>query len=358
MNTGKKTAIIAVTANGKALAASISKKYPAGCFVPEKLQSEGFRALKPDFSTGMRLLFQQYDALVCIMAAGIAVRTLAPVISDKLYDPAVVVMYEKGLHAVSLLSGHLGGANELTRKLADITGAAAVITTATDVQRVAALDMIVPSVPAWIPDFRENCKRMNGLLAAGKRVGLYEEIPVEIDRRGFIPVEASWDMNPDELPENLEALIWVTHQYRLPELNLYTVKMVPQTRVLGIGCRKSVEPENMMRAFTEFCIRYNTDPHAFSTIASIDIKKNELAIKQLAEELNCPFITYPAEQLRKVAGKYPASEFVRQTVHVGNVALSSADLASEGRVLTPRFTAYGITMAMGERTRMNNGVKA
>lgn len=346
MNTGKKTAIIAVTANGKALAASIRKKYPADCFVPQKLESEGFQAIKPDFSNGMRLLFQKYDALVCIMAAGITVRTLAPVISDKLYDPAVVVMDEKGHHAISLLSGHLGGANELAQKLADLTGAAPVITTATDVQKVAALDMIVPSVPAWIPDFRENCKKMNGLLAAGKRVGLYEEIPVDIDRRGFIPIT-----NPYELPEDLEALLWVTHRYRLPELNIYTVKMVPQTRVLGVGCRKNIEPEIMMQAFTAFCAEYDTDPHAFSVIASIDIKKNEPAINQLAQTLNCPFITYTAEQLRQVSGKYPASEFVRQTVQVGNVALSSADLASEGRVLTPRFAANGVTMAMGERKK-------
>ncbi|MFW5435892.1 cobalt-precorrin 5A hydrolase [Paenibacillus apiarius] len=353
MSTDKNTAIIAVTEHGKALAATIKAALAADCFVPAKLQSEGFAALQPDFAAGLRLLFQQYDALVCIMAAGIAVRTLAPVISDKLYDPAVVVMDEKGHHAISLLSGHVGGANELSRKLADLTGAAAVITTATDVQKVAALDMIVPSVPAWIPDFRENCKRINGLLAAGKTVGLYEEVPVQIDRRGFTPVT-----NPHELPEQTEALVWVTYRYHLPELNVHTVKMVPQTRVLGVGCRKQTEPEQMMQAFTEFCIQHDTDPHSFSAIASIDIKKNEPAIKQLAEKLNCPFITYTAVQLREVADKYPVSEFVRQTVQVGNVALSAADLASGGRVLTPRFAACGITMAMGERTKMSNGVMA
>ncbi|WGU95037.1 cobalt-precorrin 5A hydrolase [Paenibacillus dendritiformis] len=353
MSTDKNTAIIAVTAIGKALAASIKEALAADCYVPAKLQSEGFAALQPDFATGMRLLFQQYDALVCIMATGIAVRTLAPVISDKLYDPAVVVMDEKALHAISLLSGHVGGANDLARKLAELTGAVPVITTATDVQQVAALDMIVPSIPGWIPDFRENCKRINGLLAAGKTVCLYEEVPVEIDRRGFTTVT-----NPHELPEQAEALVWVTYRYRLPELNVHTVKLVPRTRVLGVGCRKQTEPEQMRQAFTAFCIRHDTDPQSFAVMASIDIKKDEPAIKQLAEQWNCPFITYTADQLREVEGKYPVSEFVRQTVKVGSVALSAADLASGGRVLTPRFAVNGITMAMGERTKLSDGVKA
>lgn len=128
--------------------------------------------------------------------------------------------------------------------------------------------MIVPSVPGWIPDYRENCKRINGLLAAGKTVCLYEEVPVEIDRRGFMPVT-----NPHELPEQAEALVWVTHRYRLPELNVHTVKLVPQTRVLGVGCRKHTEPEQMRQAFTEFCNQYDTDPHSFAVMASIDVKR-------------------------------------------------------------------------------------
>ncbi|EIT3882662.1 cobalt-precorrin 5A hydrolase, partial [Listeria monocytogenes] len=107
------------------------------------------------------------------------------VIEDKLSDPAVLVMDEHGKFIISLLSGHVGGANELTERIATITGGAAVITTATDRANVAAIDNIAKQLNGYLPDFKATTKRINGLLAAGKEVGLYIDEPLEIDTRGF-----------------------------------------------------------------------------------------------------------------------------------------------------------------------------
>ncbi len=139
----------------------------------------------------MREIFTKYQALICIMATGIAVRTLAPAIEDKLSDPAVLVMDEHGKFIISLLSGHVGGANELTEQIAMITGGAAVITTATDRANVAAIDNIAKQLNGYLPDFKATTKRINGLLAAGKEVGLYIDEPLDIDTRGFTMEEVS-----------------------------------------------------------------------------------------------------------------------------------------------------------------------
>lgn len=149
-----KLAIIAVTERGRDLAITLTKTVAATIFVPEKHCTEQTNSLTPDFGTAMREIFTKYQALICIMATGIAVRTLAPVIEDKLSDPAVLVMDEHGKFIISLLSGHVGGANELTERIATITGGAAVITTATDRANVAAIDNIAKQLNGYLPDFK------------------------------------------------------------------------------------------------------------------------------------------------------------------------------------------------------------
>lgn len=202
-----KLAIIAVTERGRDLAITLTKTVAATIFVPEKHCTEQTNSLTPDFGTAMREIFTKYQALICIMATGIAVRTLAPVIEDKLSDPAVLVMDEHGKFIISLLSGHVGGANELTERIATITGGAAVITTATDRANVAAIDNIAKQLNGYLPDFKTTIKRINGLLAAGKEVGLHIDEPLEIDTRGFTT-------------EEISPQIYISTKYKLPMTTL------------------------------------------------------------------------------------------------------------------------------------------
>ncbi|WP_042349363.1 cobalt-precorrin 5A hydrolase [Bacillus massiliigorillae] len=343
MNTVKRIAVVALTENGVLLAKEVNQHMHCDIYVGDKIAQQGTENLKPTFQEGMKQLFQTYDALVCIMATGIVVRTLAPYITDKLSDPAVVVMDEKAKHVISLLSGHIGGANELTSKLAKLLHSDPVITTATDVQEVAALDNIAQKIDARIPNFRENVKLVNGLLASNKRVGLYNDTEYDVDSRGFIIIDEL-----DEVPKDIEALVYIGDRLSLQEFNIpKIIKVVPKTRILGIGCKKNTDFNKMRIAFSMFCEKWDIDPHAFHTIVSIDVKQDEPAIKKLAEIMDCEFHTYTASQLETVSYHYPVSDFVQKTVGVGNVALSSVHLACDGNVLTDRYIWEGMTMAMG-----------
>ncbi|EHL2824240.1 cobalt-precorrin 5A hydrolase, partial [Listeria monocytogenes] len=227
-----KLAIIAVTERGRDLAITLTKTVAATIFVPEKHCTEQTNSLTPDFGTAMREIFTKYQALICIMATGIAVRTLAPVIEDKLSDPAVLVMDEHGKFIISLLSGHVGGANELTERIATITGGAAVITTATDRANVAAIDNIAKQLNGYLPDFKTTIKRINGLLAAGKEVGLHIDEPLEIDTRGFTT-------------EEISPQIYISTKYKLPMTTLERIQLVPKQFILGVGCRKGISAETI-----------------------------------------------------------------------------------------------------------------
>jgi cobalt-precorrin 5A hydrolase len=129
-------AVLALTDRGGELARQVQRLLPEvpDVYVPEKIEPEGFEVKHfftfPKFGEAFSGCFTHYDALVCIMAAGIVVRTMAPLLRNKLTDPAVIVCDEQGRFAISLLSGHVGGANFLTRQLAEVIGAQPVITTA------------------------------------------------------------------------------------------------------------------------------------------------------------------------------------------------------------------------------------
>ena len=160
MNTVKpeSIALFCLTPGGVRLAKRLAAMLPLTCYTSEALQEEGFIPFNGGFASAAREAFSSFSALIFIGATGIAVRVLAPLVNDKLSDPAVVVIDERARHVISLLSGHAGGANALTRYLAGMLDADPVITTATDVNELAALDTLAFQLNARMTDFRAAVK--------------------------------------------------------------------------------------------------------------------------------------------------------------------------------------------------------
>ncbi|MGT2934004.1 cobalt-precorrin 5A hydrolase [Streptococcus catagoni] len=339
-------AIVALTESGKETALSLQAKLEqdSEVYTTEKLADQRSRPLSGSPRAAIAKLFTEVDVLIGIMATGIVVRAIAPVIVDKETDPAVIVMDEKGQNVISLLSGHLGGANKLTKEIARLMGAHPVITTATDVQDVVALDTLAQSVNGWRSDLRPLVKPFNQLLASGQPLYFYQEKAWIDDFRGLIPFKK------EELKEKLQGkdplIIISTEVVGKDRENLALIH--PKPYVLGVGARKNTDPQLFKVGFEQFCQKEQIDPKEIGKIVSIDFKKDEKAILALAKELACPFETYSKEELLTVADKYPQSEFVKKTVGVGSVAQASADLASQGQVLSQRFAYKGCTYALGK----------
>ena len=274
--------------------------------------------------------FSQSDGLVYVGAAGIAVRAIAPHLQSKTTDPAVVVVDECARYAIPILSGHLGGANDLARAIGRVCGAIPVLTTATDVNSVFAVD--------------EWAKRQNCLVLNPERI---KTVSAKLLAGGTVTVQSSWPI-AGQPPRNVHQgensgadVLLDIHPSPGEVLHL-----VPRIAVLGVGCKKNVSSQALEAALAAFLTGAGVCEQAISAVASIDLKKEELGLLSFCAAHDWPLRTYPAEQLRAVEGQFTPSAFVQGVTGVDNVCERSAVLASGGVLCRGKTAGNGVTMAL------------
>lgn len=278
--------------------------------------------------------FHDTDALVFIGAAGIAVRALAPAIVSKTSDPAVVVADDGGRFAVSLLSGHIGGANELAERIGTLIGAVPVITTATDAGGVFAIDVWATKKDMRIAN-PERIKIVSAKLLAGGIVRIRSAFPVAGDPPdGVILTSGDSDVIVDcraaGEPEGLH--------------------LIPRAATLGIGCRKNTTVEAIEKAFQHFCETSGVCRQAFEKVCSIDRKRDEPGLVAFCGKHGLPFETFAAETLAGAKGDFISSDFVAAVTGVDNVCERSAVMGSRGGTLAVgKAVVGGIAMAAAFR---------
>ena len=344
MNTDKPDlAILTLTPGGMIQARSLARQMTCDCYTSDKLVSEGFLGFDGSMAACVERLFVEYRALLFICASGICVRMIAPLVSDKLSDPAVLVMDERGQHVISLLSGHVGKANELTLKIAELTGASPVITTATDVNQLLALDILIAQVGANVSEYRQQVKMVNQMLVSQQKVGLYlDNVHLE-DTRGFLKIT---DLS--SLPEDLSALVVFSHRTDIVvQCSIPVVWVIPRNIVVGIGCRRGCEGELLYQNLCQHLESLKIDIRAILKIGSIELKQSEPGLIALKNRLNVPFTVFSAQELKEYESHFPQSDFVQQTVGVGSVSQPAAWIMSHGHLLEPTLKQDGMTITLG-----------
>ena len=273
------------------------------------------------------------DALIFIGACGIAVRAVAPYIKSKTTDPAVIVIDDQGKYVIPILSGHIGGANELAKKLASLIGGAAVITTATDGAGKFSCD-------AWA--VRNDC--------AISSMEVAKEVSASI-LKNDIPICSDYEL-PPSLPKGLvkgekgELGIYIGVCGKSP-FNT-TLRLVPRVLTLGIGCRRDTSKEHLMSSIKKVVADNGLDILAVGKIASIDVKKDEEGLLSCARELNAEVAFFTADELNLAEGDFDESAFVKNTVGTGNVCERSAVLAG-GKLIVRKIAMDGVTIAVAEK---------
>ena len=290
--------------------------------------------------------FSQDDALIFVGACGIAVRSIAPYVASKKTDPAVLVIDECGKYVISLLSGHLGGANELTAKAAEILNGQAVVTTATDLHSRFAVDVFARRNHCDI-FYMKAAKEVSAAILAGETVGFYSEFPWKGELpRGLTVCDSEGRDQEGKKPETGIAL--TIHTSCMPFVS--TVQIVPHVLTLGMGCRRDKESEAVKEAAEECLMKAGLNRAAVEKIASISLKKNELGLNSLAENWQVPFETYEEEQLKELEGDFTPSAFVKSVTGVDNVCERSAVLgAGNGRLFIKKSGGNGVTTALAVR---------
>ncbi|MBR1390349.1 MAG: cobalamin biosynthesis protein [Lachnospiraceae bacterium] len=293
-------------------------------------------------------VFSAMDGLVFVGAAGIAVRAIAPYVKDKLQDPAVVVCDEKEQFVIPILSGHYGGANELAVRIATGLGAAAVLTTATDVNHKWAVDVFAAKNQLSIGN-REGIAKVSAKLLAGDYITFYSAKEV----RGSFPPQVTGisdlsDLSDSAAPSGQAVDVWVSTQ--VPRGKNVLLQLCPRAVWIGMGCKKGKTFEEVEAFFLQTVRNAYIHRTAIAGIASIGEKREEEAFVRLAEKYELEFRTFSAEQLNELPGTFSGSEFVKRQMGVDNVCERAAVLAAgAGAELVEKKQARdGMTIAIAE----------
>ncbi len=342
-----RSAVIALTKNGTELALRLGRALDADIYAKGEWlarsparESGRIHPFVIDFRETVKQIFFDYEAIVFIMACGIVVRSIAPYLKDKRSDPAVVVVDEVGRFAISLLSGHIGGANRLAEKVAAILEGTAVITTATDINGVVAFDELAAANGCRIENI-EDLKSISSELVNGGRVSFFCDggtagsLPPNIDpySDGAAHKLAVVVTNSLEIPVRAEKILWLR----------------PANLTLGLGCRKGKTKGEIEEAIRAFLQRHGKSILSVRCVASIALKAGEPGIVEFCKERGIPFRTFTAAEIAAVEDRFSGSEFVRTITGVGSVAEACAALAAaNGKLIVPKTIGDGITLALAE----------
>ncbi len=283
--------------------------------------------------------FESRTPIIFIGATGIAVRLIAPFVNDKTKDTAVIVMDEGNNFVIPILSGHLGGANELAVSLAKKTGAAAVITTATDINSEFAVDMFAKRNHLLILQ-KDGIAEVSSKLLAGNSI----TVSVDETRVSLMPSDKKIEMV--EYPPAGKVDVLITEDKKI--FDQASVTLVPRKYILGAGCRRDKKEEEFNDFIEWFLFENGIDEELVGTLSSIDIKKDEECLINWSRKRNCEFRTFSSEELSKSDGDFSVSEFVREKTGVSNVCERAA-VAAGGRLLIKKTAGCGVTAALAIR---------
>jgi len=352
----KNLAIVTLTKSGAQLGTELKKKIPAAhLFVPRKLGIKGVR-VKP-YTQPLHDLFGElvhgYRGFICIMATGIVVRTITPFLTHKSVDPAVVVLDEKGRFAISLVSGHLGGANEMAEKVASLTGGKSVVTTATDVHSMPAIDLLAKQLDCSTLNYTM-LKGCNYAVLHGEKVGIYPDtvkpyFPVggkhKIRFYKTITRLLASDSAYKIIISNKQGAVTPAHKQAQDTILLLT----PRNLVVGIGCNRSTSCTEIEDTVKKVLGRAQLSFQAIKKIATVSIKSNEKGLLSFARKYNFEIEFHTPEQLNKVVCPTPPSKNVLNAVGSKGVCEPSALLsAGVTTLLCTKKKTPNVTVAVAE----------
>ena len=336
----EKIAVIAITKNGIGIARVIKKNIVnAQIYVPQKFYNDDSTIIWYEETTPQKIsdLFQSYDALICIFSLGAVIRLISKLLKDKKTDPAILVIDDKATFVISTLSGHLGGANALSRYIAAFLNSTPVITTAADVNKTISVDLIGNEL-GWSIDNYENVTKVSAHMVNEESIAIFQDVG-----------ERRW-WNIDNLPSNV---VMINEVEKLKD-NLYkggiviTDKIIkdstilsksviyrPKTLVIGVGIHWDTTKEDILNGIKAI---FDKNGLSFASIKSLSSIKKKIPVKGLEEfskEFHLPLYLFEKKELEQISVPNP-SDTVKKFEGIVSVSEASALLHSQGTLLIPK----------------------
>lgn len=324
-----KIAILSVTNQGKSISDNLYENLIKNPLILEVTQYH------KNIKNTIKNIFNKYDCIIAIMASGIIIRSIAPYVNSKLSDPAVLLIDDKGNFVISLLSGHIGGANDLTLKIASIIDATPVITTSTDVNNKIGIDSIAKRYFFSLKN-PENIQYINKALVDNNKVDLY--LPSKYSFILSKEVEDSYNIHIDNTLEIIKS------SYDNHEVLLY-----PKRLVMGIGARKNISAFKVKNAITQACNTLEIHVNRIDLFATADVKAKEQGILDNIEKLDKPLKIVSMDSIKNYQNdECSKSYFVMQKFGVRGVCEPACLIVNgESSHLIFKKTAYdGVTIAI------------
>ena len=364
------TAIVALTKKGVALGRRLRPLLPGShLYLPEKFAADGEpgeHSFLPPAEEVVWEVFHQYRYLVLIMAVGIAVRLIASELRDKHQDPGVVAVDDAGTFSISLLSGHIGGANELSKKIASFLGAHPVVTTASEISETISVDLLGKEFN-WELEDNSSVTKVSAALVNGESVGIYQDAgernwwpktrPLPDNVRIFTSIEALIKAECAAALIITDRIIDKEHQGLLPA---HTVIYRPKSLVIGIGCNRGTMGAEIEEAVAGVFSEHGLSLKSVRNIATIDLKKSEAGLMEFALKYRLPIEYFDKESLSGADFPSPASDVVLKYVGTPAVCESAAIISSGTSLFVSKASFKGaVTVAVARlsfnSSRQENG---
>jgi cobalt-precorrin 5A hydrolase len=335
-------AIVAITKNGIEIAKRLKDGFveaDVNIFAPSKFSNADLSItyFQEPVAQKIGYVFLNYNCLILIFSLGAVIRLISPYLKDKKTDPAVVVIDDSAKFVISTLSGHLGGANELTMRISDLLNSIPVITTAADVNKTISVDLIGNKL-GWVIDSYENVTKISAMMVNEEKIGIFQDAG-----------EKNW-WSQKELPKNVsivttlddllnddyKSCLIITDKIILNESLLKkSVIYRPKTLIVGIGLHWDTTNETIENGITNVLNENHLSFKSVKLIASLDKGKPVKGLDTYCKEKNLDLLLFSKERLGQVVVPNP-SEIVGRYEGTYSVSEASSLLASDSILIVPK----------------------
>jgi len=333
----EKVSVLAITKNGVKIEEELKKNFPDWeIYAPEKFSDERTKIKWYSEPTSEKIieLFKNSNALICIFSLGAIIRLIAPYLKDKKTDPAVIAIDDKTKFVISVLSGHIGGANELTQEIAEKLGSIPVITTAADVNKTISVDLVGRKF-GWKIDDDSTVTKISAHMVNEERIGIFQEVG---ERNWFkeLPKNVSIYENLKDLKKsNSKAHLIISDKIIEEELAKESVIYHPPSLVIGIGLHWDTSKETIKMGIEDCLKKFNLSSKSIAKLVSIKKPQDVQGLIDLGIEMDIPVEYVNREELAEISAPNP-SETVKKFEGTASVSEAAAIKVSKGELIVEK----------------------
>ncbi|MBT4973820.1 MAG: precorrin-3B C(17)-methyltransferase, partial [Thaumarchaeota archaeon] len=329
----------AITKNGIEIGLKLKEYFSDfEIFAPIKFSNDNEKIQWYENSTTQKIvdLFKNNDGIICLFSLGAVIRLLAPHIKDKKTDPAVIVIDDNANFVISVLSGHLGGANELSNEIAEKMGSTPIITTAADVNKTIAVDLVGREF-GWKINDDSNVTRISAFMVNKEKIGVFQNIGKKEWWKGKLPENITFFSDMKELKDSdSKAYLIITNdEINDEEVEKDSVVYRVPNLVVGIGLHWNTSKETILNGVNETLEKFELKQNQIARFVSIKKDKDVIGLIELGKEMNIPIEYIDREELATITAPNP-SKTVQAFEGTASVSEAAAIKSSEGELIVEK----------------------